>query len=273
MADSTFDLLTRRRLLQTLGLTSLAIAFPTDLLAATSAKAGRKTAAPPRLLMIDPGHGGRDPGAIGRNGTYEKDVVLDISRQLANELNKLPGLQVKLTRNKDEFIPLRDRVKIAQNAKCDLFVSIHADSAPDRSARGLSAYTLSEKASDDFSSSLAKQENLADMMGGVDIKDTDEQVAGILIDLAARHTKTASLKAKMELVSGVGHDWPLLENPIRSANFAVLRAPDLPSMLIETGFLSNERDEKVLQDRDNRRKIASLFAREFKTILNSAPFV
>lgn len=272
MVDSSDSaLFTRRHILQALGLTSLAIAIPVDVLAATKSK--KTPAAGSRLLMIDPGHGGRDPGAVGRTGLYEKDVVLDVSRQLANEMNKIPGLTVKLTRDSDKFIPLNERVKIAQGAKADLFISIHADSAPDRSARGLSAYTLSKTASDNFSQAIAKQENLADLMGGIDIKDTDEQTASILMDLAARHTKTASLKAKMELVSGIGRDWPLLENPMRSANFAVLRAPDLPSMLIETGFLSNDRDETILRDRTNRKKIAVLLAREFKTILNSAPFV
>lgn len=279
MSDSEFlshfpELMaTRRRVLKALGLSTLAIGLPTNLWAATKAATPVSRKPSSRVMMIDAGHGGRDPGAIGRSGVYEKDVVLDISRLLANELNKIPGINVKLTRDRDTFIPLRERVKIAQDARCDLFISIHADSAPDRSARGLSAYTLSEKASDDFSKAIAKQENLADLMGGVDIKDTDQQVADILMDLAARHTKTASLKAKMELVSGVGHDWPLLENPMRAANFAVLRAPDVPSMLIETGFLSNDRDEQILQDRANRQKIARLLAREFKSILNSAPFV
>lgn len=282
--------LTRRRFLQALGLSTLSITLPATGWAAQGRipdsmlpqqtnvagmvrGASRKPAS--RLLMLDAGHGGRDPGAIGRSGTYEKDVVLDICRQLANELSKTPGLQVRLTRDVDKFIPLDERVAIAERAKCDLFVSLHADSAPDTSARGLSAYTLSTKASDDFSKALAKKENLADIIGGVKAADTDPEVASILMDLTARHTKTASLKARMELIKAIdkGQQWKLLENPMRAANFAVLRAPDVPSMLIETGFLSNEKDEQILRDKANRQKIARLLGREFASILNSAPFV
>ena len=210
-----------------------------------------------------------------RTGTYEKDVVLDVCRQLANEMNKVSGLQVKLTRDTDRFIPLDERVAIAERAKCDLFVSIHADSAPDNSARGLSAYTLSPKATDEFTKALEKKENFSDIIGGGKAADADPEVANILMDLTARHTKTASLKARLELIKAIdkGQQWPLLENPMRAANFAVLRAPDVPSMLIETGFLSNEKDEQILKDRVNRQKIARLLAREFATILNSAPFV
>ena len=289
--------MTRRHLLKALGLSTLAITVPLGMtggligtamaeslpsanLLPVAAAAGpnpktAKVAAPPgsRLLMIDPGHGGRDPGAIGRSGTYEKDVVLDISRQLADALSKIPGVQARLTRDVDKFIPLEERVTIAQGAKCDFFLSIHADSAPTSAARGLSAYTLSRNASDNFAKALEKKENLADLIGGVQVKNDDPEVTDILMDLAARHTKTAALKARQEIVHGLGGDWKLLENPMRSANFAVLRAPDLPSMLIETGFLSNAQDEQILKSRANRQKIARLLAGEFGQILNAAPFV
>jgi N-acetylmuramoyl-L-alanine amidase len=277
MADS---LLTRRHLLKTLGLSSLALTLPLGwpVSALAAAPAGRnpktqKAAAGSRLLMIDPGHGGRDPGCIGKSGLYEKDVVLDVSRQLAEALSGIPGVQAKLTREKDIFIPLEERVEIAQGAKADFFVSIHADSAPTSSARGLSAYTLSRNASDNFAKALEHKENLADLAGGLQIKNDDPEVADILMDLAARHTKTAALKARHDIVQGLEGDWTLLDNPMRSANFAVLRAPDMPSMLIETGFLSNAQDEKILQTKANRQKIAKLLAREFGTILNAAPFV
>ncbi len=297
MTDSPFELfpadslLTRRNILKALGLSTLAITLPLGMtgtafadslpnLLPVSATAGHNPKATKgaasngsRLLMIDPGHGGRDPGAIGKSGTYEKDVVLDISRQLADALSRISGVQAKLTRDTDHFIPLEERVSIAQGAKCDFFLSIHADSAPTQNARGLSAYTLSRDASDNFAKALEKKENLADLVGGLQVKNDDPEVTDILMELAARHTKTAALKAKQEVVKGLNGDWKLLENPMRSANFAVLRAPDLPSMLIETGFLSNAQDEQILQSRANRQKIAKLLAGEFGKILNAAPFV
>ena len=231
--------------------------------------------APPqqrRLVVIDPGHGGHDPGAIGVRGTLEKEITLDISREIARKLRGTRGVSVRLTRDGDTFLPLADRVAVARDAGADLFISIHADSAPNREARGLSAYTLSDKASDDFSFALAKQENLADGAGGIDLRHTRPQVAAILSDLVARHTVSASLMAKSSLVEGAGRSLRLLDNPKRSANFAVLKAPDVPSVLIETGFLSNERDEELLRDQSQRRRIADVLSRELAGLLTSAPF-
>jgi N-acetylmuramoyl-L-alanine amidase len=225
-----------------------------------------------RLVVIDPGHGGHDPGAIGVRGTLEKEITLDISREVARRLRGTRGVSVKLTRDDDIFLPLADRVAVAREAGADLFISIHADSAPNREARGLSAYTLSDKASDDFSFALAKQENLADGAGGIDLRHTRPQVAAILSDLVARHTVSASLMAKSSLVEGAGRTLRLLDNPKRSANFAVLKAPDVPSVLIETGFLSNERDEELLRDQSQRRRIADVLSRELAGLLTSAPF-
>jgi N-acetylmuramoyl-L-alanine amidase len=225
-----------------------------------------------RLVVIDPGHGGHDPGAIGVRGTLEKEITLDISREIARRLRGMRGVVAKLTRDDDTFLPLADRVAVAREAGADLFISIHADSAPNREARGLSAYTLSDKASDDFSFALAKQENLADGAGGIDLRHTRPQVAAILSDLVARHTVSASLMAKSSLVEGAGRTLRLLDNPKRSANFAVLKAPDVPSVLIETGFLSNERDEELLRDQSQRRRIADVLSRELAEVLTSAPF-
>ena len=293
MSDDADDcsLYNRRRALKILGLgTALTFMPLSSLLAAelkdtlpavttykvttkAAQKPGTRRPIAPRVLMIDPGHGGKDPGAIGRSGVYEKEVVLDIARTLADNLSGIRGLKVKLTRDSDEFIPLKERVKMAQESRADLFISLHADSAPDASARGLSAYTLSEKASDDFAKAIAHQENIADIMGGIPLDTTDQDVAAILMDLAVRHTKNASLQVKKDLIKTVGREWPLLESPMRSANFAVLRAPDVPSVLLETGFLSNRKDEQILSTRSNRKKIAQLLARELATILNNAPFV
>jgi N-acetylmuramoyl-L-alanine amidase len=225
-----------------------------------------------RLVVIDPGHGGHDPGAVGVRGTLEKEITLDISREIARRLRGIRGVSVKLTRDDDTFLPLADRVAVAREAGADLFISIHADSAPNHEARGLSAYTLSDKASDDFSFALAKQENLADGAGGINLRNTRPQVAAILSDLVARHTVSASLMAKSSLVEGAGRTLRLLDNPKRSANFAVLKAPDVPSVLIETGFLSNERDEELLRDPSQRRRIADVLSRELAGVLTSAPF-
>ena len=227
---------------------------------------------PPRLIMIDPGHGGHDPGAIGKHGTYEKDVTLDIARLIVDNLNQGNGVIAKMTRKTDVFLPLKQRVSIAREAKADLFISIHADSAPTQAARGLSAYSLSETGTDRFARELAKRENSVDQVGGVDLKDTEPDVAAILLDLTARHTRNAALKAKKQIVRAMRGKWQLLDNPMRAANFAVLRAPDIPSILLETGFLSSVKDEALLRDATQRQKIAGLLAKEMKALLASPPF-
>ena len=179
--------------------------------------------------------------------------------------------RVKLTRENDRFLALPERVAIAREAQANLFISIHADSAPDSAARGLSAYTLSETASDDFARKIADGENIVDQKFGAAIHK-QEAVANILYELAARQTVTASRFAKDSLVRGAGRSIRLLEQPKRSANFAVLRAPDVPSLLIETGFLSNEKDEEILKSAAERKKIAQVLARELATVLKNPIF-
>jgi len=275
--DNNF--LTRRKFLR-LGLAASALAvnwaIPLDLLAAEAKAAsfpvpGHKPR-PPRLLMIDPGHGGRDPGAIGISGTHEKEVTLDIARNMAEALSAIPGVTVKLTRDEDIFLPLEERVRISRDAQADMFLSVHADSAPNSSARGLSVYTLSEKATDDFSKLLADHENEADLMGGMDLPAADKDVTAILFDLAARRTRNTAQHVKANFVETMGRNWRLLESPMRAANFVVLRAPDVPSMLVETGFLSNPRDEQILRDPLQRAKIARLMAKDLANILNGSLF-
>ncbi|MDE2030054.1 MAG: N-acetylmuramoyl-L-alanine amidase [Alphaproteobacteria bacterium] len=272
------DVFTRRKFLQA-GLTALA---GTGLLKTRAAWAAaehfggvplpmRKPRAP-RLLMIDAGHGGRDPGAIGRTGTYEKHVTLDIVRRMANILAGKPGVIVRLTRDEDIFLPLEERVRIGREAHADMFLSVHADSAPDHSARGLSVYTLSAKASDDFAQKLANSENDADLTGGLNLPPADKEVTSILMDLAARRTHNTAQHARADFVKMVGRDWHLLDNPMRSANFVVLRAPDVPSMLVETGFLSNLHDEHILDQPREREKIARLMADNLARILDSSLF-
>jgi N-acetylmuramoyl-L-alanine amidase len=268
------EFFSRRKFLSVVLLaSSLGVAWPSALLAAEKAGAlpSRKPRAP-RLLMIDPGHGGHDPGAIGTVGTHEKDVTLDIAKRMAAALSAKPGITVKLTRETDIFLPLEERVKISRDARADLFLSVHADSAPNTSARGLSVYTLSEHASDAFAKSLAEHENEADLMGGVDLPPADKEVTAILFDLAARRTRNTALHAKAGFVQAMGHGWHLLESPMRAANFVVLRAPDVPSMLVETGFLSNPKDEAVLRQPPEREKIARLMAKSLSSILDSSLF-
>ncbi|MFY9287390.1 MAG: N-acetylmuramoyl-L-alanine amidase [Alphaproteobacteria bacterium] len=275
-SDDTF--LTRRRFLQ-VGLAASALgitwSLPLDVMAAQAKNAlpipARKPR-PPRLLMIDPGHGGRDPGAIGRVGTQEKDVTLDIARRMADAISGFPGMKVKLTRDTDEFLPLQDRVKIGRQAQADMFISIHADSAHNAGARGLSVYTLSEKASDEFAKELADHENEADLMGGMDLPPADKEVTAILFDLAARRTRNTAQHAKANFVNSMSRDWHMLEHPMRAANFVVLRAPDIPSMLVETGFLSNPKDEQILRQPQQRDKIAKLMARDLAAILDGPLF-
>lgn len=265
---------------------SASLLCPARLLAATQPKpalcepsSGDKSPFPPerkpkapRLLMLDPGHGGHDPGAIGLSGTKEKDIALDIALRMAELFSGEKGVDVKLTRERDEFLPLSERVKIGRAARADLFISIHADSAPDRTARGLSAYTLSEKASDQFASMLADKENQADLTGGLDLPQTDKEVAEILFDLTARRTRNTAQRVKVGFVKGIGRRWNLLNQPMRSANFAVLRLPDVPAMLVETGFLSNKADETLLKQPAQREKIANLMAKELAFLLRSPLF-
>lgn len=286
--DETPDRQRRRflRLGLALPLFSLTLLLPTRLLAAAQAKpllcppVTLKGPAPlpedkpaaPRLLMIDPGHGGHDPGAIGLSGTQEKDVVLDIALRMADVLSGAKDIDVKLTRERDVFLPLAERAQIGREARADFFLSVHADSAPDHSARGLSAYTLSEKASDKFASMLADQENKADVMGGLTAPVEDKAVADILFDLTARRTRNTAQRVKVGFIKGMGRRWDLLEQPMRSANFAVLRQPDVPAMLVETGFLSNKKDETVLRQSVQREKIAKLMVDELAFLLRSPLF-
>lgn len=239
--------------------------------ALAGARAPSRKPGPPRLVVIDPGHGGRDPGAIGSRGTLEKDITLDIAKNVAVALSRQTGTRAVLTREGDEFLDLGERVRRARDAKAELFISIHADSAPDPRARGLSAYTLSEKATDAFAAAIAQQENLADALG-VDTSAMDAVLQGILADLTAERVKRASLLAKQTLIAGAGKELRLLDNPMRSANFAVLKAPDVPSVLVETGFLSNREDEKSLRDAGTRRRIAAVLARELASVMRTAPF-
>lgn len=221
---------------------------------------------PPAVVVLDPGHGGRDPGAIGVTGTEEKDVTLSICQSIRQMLAGNPDIRVFMTRDRDAYIPLPSRVAFAHEKSADLFISIHADAAPNRGARGLSAYSRADKASDDFARRLADRENQVDAIYGFDTGATDKQTAAILIDLARRHSHNASLSAKRRIITGVGRRVQLLENPMRQANFAVLRSPAIPSVLIETGFLSNPQDERILRSPKSRAELARFLAEQIAPV-------
>ena len=226
----------------------------------------RKPARPnqKKLIMIDPGHGGVDPGAMSRSGVWEKHIVLAFAKDLRRGLIASGKFNVRLTRDRDVFIRLRDRIAIARRAGADLFISVHADSIGNRKVRGTSVYTLSERASDKEAGSLAQKENKADLIAGVDLNEQSDDVANILIDLAQRETMNESAVFARKLVDELGKTRKMLRNTHRFAGFAVLKAPDIPSVLVELGYLSNRRDEKMLRDPRQRRRMAAAMARAVK---------
>jgi N-acetylmuramoyl-L-alanine amidase len=209
-----------------------------------------------RVVFIDPGHGGVDPGTIGVSGTYEKHITLAMARELKAQLDKTGRIQAMLTRKIDIFVPLRERVSRAREAGAELFISIHADAIKNRKTRGLSIYTLSEKASDKEAAALADKENKADLIAGINLVGETKEVTNILIDLARRESMNQSSKFATGLVFEMRRQTKLLRKTHRFAGFAVLKAPDVPSVLIELGFLSNRSDEKALKDKKYRAKLA-----------------
>jgi N-acetylmuramoyl-L-alanine amidase len=199
------------------------------------------------VIVIDPGHGGIDPGASG-SGTTEKDLVLAFAQRLEQRLSAGGRYRVVMTRSSDTFVALRDRVEVARENAAALFVSVHADTLGDDpfGVRGATVYTLSETASDEQAARLAEKENRADVIAGIDLSDEPEEVAGILIDLARRETKTFAMQFARTLVGELRTSLRLNKNPVRSAGFRVLRAPDVPSVLLELGYLSSAEDVKLM---------------------------
>lgn len=215
--------------------------------------AAREAAKP--TIAIDAGHGGKDIGATGVHGIYEKNITLRYAQALQHALLQTGRYRVVLTRPDDTYLFLKDRVEVARKAKSNLFISLHADSNPNKAAQGLSIYTISEEASDDEAAALAAQENKSDVIGGIDLSVEDETVANILIDLAARETRNKASQLADTLIENMHPKIPLLRNTHRFAGFRVLKAPDIPSVLIEIGFLSNEADEKRIQSREYQDKV------------------
>ena len=213
-----------------------------------------------KIVVLDPGHGGKDPGAIGYSGVYEKNITLAMAKELKTILEK-EGYKVYLTRSTDIFIPLRDRVKIARKHNADLFMSIHADSAVNRSAKGLSVYTLSETASDKEAAALAERENKVDVVAGLNLLEHSKEVSDILINLAQRETMNRSSEFATFMVQEMRKSVQLKDNTHRFAGFAVLKAPDVPSVLLEMGYLSNRTEERLLKQKTYRKKLAESTSR------------
>lgn len=209
------------------------------------------------VIVIDAGHGGVDPGALGANGISEKHITLSMAKTLKEELERSGRYKVVLTRDKDIYHKLYKRVAIARQHNADLFISLHADSIGKANVQGASIYTLSDKASDEQTALLADRENRADLIAGLDLNTDDEQVATILVNLTLRDTMNQSRFFANKLVSHLGDKRiKMLENPHRYAGFAVLKAPDIPSVLIEMGFMSNPREAEQLAKPEYRRNLA-----------------
>jgi N-acetylmuramoyl-L-alanine amidase len=215
----------------------------------------------PFVVVIDPGHGGIDGGAKGTSGAVEKEVTLAFSRELRDLLAATGKYQVSMTRDGDEFLRLDDRVRIARERGADLLVSIHADTISVKGLRGATVYTVSDKASDPEAEALAIRENLADQVAGIDIQDADTEVADILVDLIRRETHSFSIRFARTLVGELSNSIGVINNPHRFAGFKVLKAPDVPSVLVELGYLSNPKDEQLMQDAGWRRKAAESIAK------------
>lgn len=211
-----------------------------------------------KIVVIDPGHGGVDPGAISINGYHEKNLTLAISKELVRQFNATGRYKAVLTRNDDDFMALRERVTFARAAGADLFISVHADSHGEGETRGASVYTLSTEASDKEAAALATKENKADIIAGLDLTRQDRDVASILIDLAQRETMNRSKVFAGLLVEEFDRSRVALlpHRPHRSAGFAVLTAPDVPAVLLEVGYLSNRSDEQALMQQSHRQKLA-----------------
>ncbi len=223
-------------------------------------------------IAIDPGHGGEDCGALGANGSKEKDVVLAIARRLKRIIESQPNMRVLMTRNADFFVPLGNRPKKARAAKADLFISIHADAATSSAAHGASVFVLSEKgASSATARTLANRENASDLIGGVNIKHQDSQVASVLVDMSV----SGQIKQSMKLANGVlkemGKINDLHKSYVEQAAFAVLKSPDIPSILVETAFISNPEEEAKLNSASHQEAIANAIMNGIKAYFAQNP--
>ena len=209
-----------------------------------------------KVIVIDAGHGGKDSGAVGLMKNLEKDITLEVALLLKKHFSSHSNFKVILTRNKDQFLKLRDRTKIAKMNNADVFISLHADFHRNRRTRGISLYTLSENASDKEAAALARRENRSDLIGSVDLSSETSEVTNILIDLTKRDTLNQSSHLVNFLIKEFKNDMNLLQRTHRFAGFAVLKSLDIPSVLIEMGYLSNKEDSKLLVNKNYQKKIS-----------------
>lgn len=246
---------------QTVKKTTVQKSKPSELKPAPNPSVGltpiRKTK---KIIVLDPGHGGKDPGAISKSGKYEKNLTLAMAKE-TKPLLEAAGYKVVLTRDRDIALALRRRVEIAHEADADLFISIHADSAKNSSARGLSVYTISERASDKEAAALAERENKADILLGLDLTGYNPDVSNILIDLAKIDTMNNSAIYAKKLVKHMKQEVKLVPNAHRFAGFAVLKSTNVPSVLLEMGYLSNRQEERLLQKKSYRSDLARALVR------------
>ncbi len=238
----------------------------------SSVQVAKQVAKKNMLIVIDPGHGGKDPGAIGPSKTLEKDVVLAIGKALRDRINRESGMRAIMTRDSDRFIPLRERVLIARRQKADMFVSIHADAALNSAAWGASVYILSTKgASSEAARLLAEKENRSDIVAGVKMSDKDNAIASMLLDISQDATIEASNELGKQILGYLQHDTKLHKQNVERANFAVLKAPDIPSVLVETGFISNANDEKKLRTASHQKRLADDMMKGIRAYFKKRP--
>jgi len=224
------------------------------------------------VIAVDAGHGGEDPGAIGKKRTREKDVVLRIARELKKAIDAEPGMSAVLTRDGDYYIPLRGRYEKARKARADLFVSIHADAFTKTSVRGSSVFVLSARgASSEFARLLADSENASDLVGGVTLNDKDDMLASVLLDLSQSATREASNKVAADILSSMKRNGKVHKPHVGRANFMVLKSPDVPSVLVETAFISNPGEEKRLTEKEFQQRMARTITNGIKDYFYSSP--
>jgi len=223
-------------------------------------------------IALDPGHGGEDPGAVGAGGSYEKNIVLAIAQRLKAKLEQQPNIRVMLTRDGDYFVPLHVRVQKARKVQADLFVSIHADAFVEPTARGSSVFALSEKgASSTAARWLANKENAADLIGGINIKSKHQHLASVLLDLSTTAQISDSLKLAKSVLGEIGNINRLHKAQVEQAGFAVLKAPDIPSILVETAFISNPEEEAKLTDNNYQDQMADALMKGIRRYLAKNP--
>lgn len=224
------------------------------------------------IVAIDAGHGGQDPGASGGNGTREKDVVLAIARALARRVEAEPGMKAFLTRDEDRFIPLRDRINLARKARADIFVSIHADSIRNREVSGSSVYVLSDKgATNEAARWLAETENAADLKGGVSLGDKNDALASVLMDVSQTASIGSSMVAAERVLGQLDRVGTIRKTEVQQAAFVVLKSPDIPSMLVETAYISNPVEEQRLRTQTHQQAIAEAIFGGVREYFRSSP--